>query len=186
MRLLIGIAMLALVAAPASAYMLTNGSFESGLTGWTNNTNWGTDGAFPNPGSASDGSHWASISNGGNSSFVHTLSQSVPYTGPVSLAVDINLGGASGVSDLIIRLKDGGSTIDSVTHHWPPDLPAWTTQNLSGTASSGTVTVEIEYNFPAQGWGQTGVNVDNAILTPEPAGLALMLLAGVPLLRRRR
>ena len=180
MRILIGLVVLA-VALPASANMLTNGSFEDGMNGWSGGpSRIDADQYNPDPATL-DGAHKAGDSN--CNARASSTYQSVSATGPVTLTGGL-AGGDAGGYTYYVKLWDGAVGGTLLGQKVLSGINNWQLFSLSGTAT-GTVTVEFGSTGAGQ-WGPVGFHVDALDLTPEPASMALFALAGLPLLRRRR
>jgi hypothetical protein len=170
---------------PTPGAYLLNPSFEEAggsLNGWTNNTSWGIDGLFPNPGGAVDGSHWASYSYGGGGTVMHEIYQNVAVSpgGTYRLSGYYNLGGTNGWAKGSLMWYDGtytgsggGTEIDSLTWSYGMGIIPWT--QLSGDINPTGSTIGFIVRADISGWGG-GVNVDLCNLvdisgptnTPEP------------------
>jgi len=150
--------------------LLANWSFEdSGGTshpGWTNNSAWGTNGTFPNPGGAYDGYQWASYSYGEGSSVVQDLYQSVPVTPghTYRLAVWADLGGSVGSETMSLLWSNGGypgssggTPVGSLS--WSNGDPGMEWTEISGEISPPGSTVTYILRAEISGWG-AGANLD--------------------------
>lgn len=209
MRILLGLAVLAIVAAPVSANLLdlVSGGFE--------NTDPATGGAWPidgtghqwqgaiernstiwGPGAAYSGEKWGSIQSGGASftkrawiqSFTVPPSESVTLTG-------VRAGGHNGdgtQATLFVQLIDGCGEGGAVLGQW--SMVTSTTGGFGWTPfmigpvhpNAGGVTIRFGITVGG-GWSNgTALHLDSLELTPEPASMALFGLAGLPLLLRRR
>ncbi|GMU22076.1 MAG: hypothetical protein AMXMBFR13_21640 [Phycisphaerae bacterium] len=205
MRYLIGLAILAMVAAPASANLLsaTDGGFEDpwtdGAPDWFSQKQNGLierDSGIHGPGPAPQGSHYGSLQTGGNVG--HAAWITIPASGPLSLDMWVAGGTTGATATLFVELRDGNEN-GAVLDAWSANLPnpygfGWTklssaslnNEPLTGVATSGQVTVKVGYSNLV-GWSNgTAIHIDDVVLTPEPASLALFSLLGLPLLRRRR
>jgi len=162
--------------------LLTNPGFElSGGTshpGWIHSF-WNTNGFFPDPGAAHEGSQWASYSYGGGGTQSAEIYQTVSVTPgrTYRLTAYAGVGGIESAG-IWVYLQwwngtygggGGANTLDSVTWTWPDEQSPWL--ELSGTAvpTSGTLTFVVRAD--AQGWG-AGVNLDDCsvvdISPPDP------------------
>ena len=192
----------------ASANMLQNGSFETGDTSWWPSSRSGaigyyTDGTdWNNPPEATcdGGSHWGTMGGGASGVYWGWAYQEVAYTGSVVLDGCIK-GGLAGGGTFAVYLVDGpysstedGSPLKTTSIIDKAEIPlvggmSWTAVNLSGNASSGTVTVVWGLtSVPGNGqpWGSQTIHGDAFNLVPEPATIALLGLGGLALLRKRR
>lgn len=207
MKKLMVIAMLAL-ATPAFANVLVNGDWSTGdETGWTRwRAPWGsTEGWAVTSGgpTAPEGTLFGS---GGNGSYGWYQVVAVPASEMVTVTADWkgDIGGAGWAEVMLYTSADpnanwgnladsgGAGDIAFKKDSWgmnPPTAWGWQAASLSphpsgngGTIHSlGYVCVALKLG----GFPMGTVSFDNIILTPEPAA-ALLLLAGLPLLRRRR
>ena len=181
MRIFIGLVVLAL-AVPASA-ALVNGNFETGdLTGWS------TDVQVVNPTSYvpdpdfMDGSYRAGDSNCN----ARDTYMSQEGSCPVNPAWDCYLigylaGGDNGGYTYYAGVQGGGRLTLSGVNNWQP-------VNINiGPCIGQSVVVEVGSTGDGT-WGAVGYHVDvlDLVCIPEPVSLALLGLAGLPLLRRRR
>lgn len=202
MTVLVTVAMLCVVASPATANLLSNGSWQMGNnTGWTAAGGMVTNGTPGYPGNApgeSDGYVWGSNANwtaaGGN-----TTQAVAPPMAAASYNVD---------ASVYLKLFDTGGITSSITAELLIDGVVQDTQAISGAAIDtawelktlsyvGPVTTDAAIRLTTAINGQDGRDIDigapwawawadGAVLTitPEPASLLLVLL-GLPLLRRR-
>ena len=194
MRILIGLVVLAL-ALPASG-AIVNGSFEDGLTGWTcTNVMINPSSYVPDP-DFIDGENRAGDSNC-NARDSSGLQEASCDVNP---ALDCVLtgylaGGAPG--GLTYWVKVNGTKVIELSGvndwHGLAGVPYDQGANPDAGINLGPCvgqTVEIEFGSTGDGaWGAAGYHVDAFVLEciPEPGtGLSLLLLAGLPLLRRRR
>lgn len=213
MRVAIGLMVLGLVAASASAATILPNTLlvDPGFEGMPGSGAWLTTGTAPAWGDA-----------------VHTASPQYHDGGSINAARDTGYGtynnqayqtvalpggpgdswqfegyahaGPQGVFNRsIINIRDGGVAgpiLYSQTVTGPaapgsadPTNPTsnWTQVAAAGISASGSVTVEFILEGQAS-WdsGAAASRVDDFALTPEPASLALFALVGLPLLRRRR
>jgi len=166
--------------------LLANPGFEqssgSSHPGWTHSF-WNTNGFFPDPGAAHEGSQWASYSYGGGATQSAEIYQTVSVTPgrTYRLTAYAGVGGTeSGAILVYLRWFDGAYgggpgtvNLDSVSWTWPDEQSPWL--EMSGTAvpTSGTLTFVVRAD--AQGWG-SGVNLDDCsvvdisppVPTPSP------------------
>ncbi len=209
MRILLGVAVLAMLAAPVSANLLSpsDAGFEDpwpdGAPEWYSQKQNGLierDSGIHGPGGPHSGLHYGSLQTGGGAQ-----TQAAWITIPASGAMALDMWASAGTlpdngttASFFIQLIDGDQNGAVLSQWQSPVFSAfgmgWTqlssgTMNgapLTGTAGSGQVTVKFGYTIYG-GWSNgTAIHVDDVALTPEPAGLALMSLLGIPLLRRRR
>ena len=199
MRVAIGLALLALVAAPVSANLLSpsDGDFEDpwtdGAPDWYSTVTSGTperDSGIHGPVGANTGDHWGSVQAGG-SNVQGSMYITIDTDGDMQLDLVIAGGSAGVAANLYVQLIDGdqnGAIIDSITSNVAAGSGfGWTPISLSGTAASGQVTIKAGYAAAGPDWSNgTAVHLDTIVLTPEPTSLGLLALAGLPLLRRRR
>ena len=181
MRIFIGLVVLAL-ALPASG-AIVNGSFEDGLLGWTcTNVMIDPSSYVPDP-DFMDGLHRAGDSNCNSRD---SSGLQVAYC-DVNPALDCVLtgylaGGSSGGLSYWVKV-DGVKVIELT------GIENWNAFDANVGPCVGQA-VEIEFGSTGDGtWGSSGYHVDAFVLEciPEPStGLSLLLLAGLPLLRRRR
>jgi len=198
MRILLGMAVLAMLAAPVSANLLSpsDAGFEDpwpdGAPEWYSQKQGGLierDSGIFGPGAPHSGSHWGSLQTGGNSD--HAAWITIDASGAMLLDGWAAGGTNNANATVYVQLIDGdenGTVLVTLSYNMPVTQGfGWTAlPTLSGNASSGQVTVKIGYDI-ISGWSNgTAIHVDDLVLTPEPASLALLSLLGIPLLRRRR
>ena len=181
MRILIGLVVLAL-ALPASG-AIVNGSFEDGLNGWT------CTNVMINPSSyVPDPDFMDGVARAGDSNCQSRNSSGAQEAYcPVNPALDCVLsgylaGGSSGGLSYWVKV-DGVKVIELA------GVENWNYfEHVIGPCVGQAV--QIEFGSTGDGtWGAAGYHVDafELVCIPEPsAGLSLLLLAGLPLLRRRR
>ena len=184
MIVLLGMVTLALIATPASAGLI-NGGFEAGLAGWTTtNVVINSDQGIPSP-PTMEGVNRAGDGNcdsrtGGGSQTAICLAPPAPdctltgYLAGNGQATNryVRISGPCGMQEVIFP---GGS------FNWQP-----VELTLPDCCESEIL---VEFGQTGNGsWGSSGYHVDAFVLecTPEPTSLALICLAGLPLLRRRR
>ena len=186
MRIFIGLVVLAL-AVPASGALI-NGGFEDGLTGWTcvnvlndPSTN------IPDPDNL-EGDHRAGDSNcdsrsGGG---YQTAICEPPIEPDWDCVLTGGLAGGGPATNYYVTLT-GPCGTDQVT--WPGGIFNWSMFELV-LPDCCMSEVTVEFGMTGNGaWGAAGYHIDALVLEciPEPgSGLSLLLLAGLPLLRRRR
>ena len=185
MRIFIGLVVLAL-AVPASAG-LVNGDFEAGLVGWTVSNVMNDPSTYiPSPANL-DGEHRAGDSNCNSRTSVG--SQVTICEPPMEPDWDCNLTGglAGGGPSASYWIKLTG-VCGTQQHDFPGGVYNWvmTDLTLEGCCMSE---VTVEFGEVGNGaWGPAGFHIDALTLecVPEPTGLLLIGLAGLPMLRRRR
>ena len=198
MRILIGLVVLAL-ALPASAG-LVNGDFEAGLNGWTC-TNVMNDPStnLPTPRNL-DGDHRAGDSNCNSRTSVGSQTAMCldPIDGP-DCQLTGGLAGGGPSPSYWVKLTGPCGTVqidfpggiynwqvfaDAAVGGVEPTYPAMVLPTCCGSE------LTVEFGEVGNGaWGAAGFHIDALVLecVPEPGtGLSLFLLAGLPLLRRRR
>ena len=180
MRIFIGLVVLAL-AMPASA-ALVNGSFEDGLTGWAcMNVMINPSSYVPDP-DFMDGVARAGDSNcnARNSSGAQEAYCPVRPDWDCVLSGYLAGGDAGGLTYWV--KVDGVKVIELA------GVQNWTYfEHVIGPCLGQPV--QIEFGSTGDGtWGAAGYHVDalELVCIPEPAGLLLLCLGGLPLLRRRR
>ena len=185
MRVLLGIVALALIAAPASGALI-NGGFEADLAGWAcTNVMINPSSYVPNPATL-EGVKRAGDS---NCNARNSLGSQMAMCDPVIPDGECHLtgglaGGDAGGYQYFVRLIGAGGTDQIVLG---PGVNNWVMFDLVVYDSCEEVTVEFG-STGAGAWGAVGYHVDalELVCIPEPASLALLCLAGLPLLRRRR
>ena len=186
MRILIGLVVLAL-AVPASAGLVNGGFEDTTLTGWTC-VNVMSDPSTHVPSPANlEGDHRAGDSNcdsrtGGGSQTAWCLP---PPDAPDCVLTGGLAGG--GPAENYFVILSGACGTQQVT--WDGGIFNWSMFELV-LPDCCESEVTVEFGMTGNGaWGAAGYHVDAFVLEciPEPGtGLSLLLLAGLPLLRRRR
>jgi len=187
MRLLIGVAMLALVAAPASANLLGNPDWETGaLSPWTGDSTLSLNSTINGPGQLPGSSFYGGVQSGGSPALwfeqvVTGLNPAVTYILDGMIAGGVTSSSATAIVKLI------GASTDTFTQAWAGGVGWHAFDQLSTQPTAeGQITVRFDVTASA-GWSNgTSLFADNMTLTPEPVGLALFGLAALPLLRLRR
>ncbi len=194
MRVVVGLAVLALVAAPASAILLTNGGFESGTAGWSStHGDFGVGSNIWDPGAAPEGATKGYVQNG-NASGSHYAYQTVTVPAGSNLTLTGWWAyGAWANAEHGVFVFDGagvgGAVLNkvSVTPSPLPQGTGWMPFNLNVAVPGASTQVTVAFGWVNGSWNNGNATyADGLVLTPEPAGLALMSLLGIPLLRRRR
>jgi len=155
------------------ANLLTNPSFESGLSGWTNASSpaYLADGAYPNPVTAEDGAHWVGTSCGYDSGTkTPELRQvvSVNALNKYFLSVWVNTQGSPNTCSAFLQWKNGAATGDGQC-----TTIASTTSNTSGwkrlyaivTPTTSQLTIALKLSWSCGGLGGGG-NFDLAEVRP--------------------
>ncbi len=179
-------AALGLMVAPASA-MLINGDFEAGTTGWGGNVELNS--TIHNPGASPNGGNYGSAQAGGQN-VDRTITQTVTGLTPfATYALDgywaSNSAGTIGTAKVTLT----GDTADSDTVAYGNTAGfGWTPHNTLSAKASAAGELAIVYRVTTDGNWSNGaaIHVDGVTLTPEPGSLAILALAGLPMLRRRR
>jgi hypothetical protein len=191
MRILIGLAAVALLVAPASGNLLSpsDGDFETpGTSSWTGPIQW--DNPVWGPGGPHTGDHYAGVQTGGNNGNPYEMqltSIEVPPSELVTLTGFVSGGSNGQNADIYVQLISGGS-VDELRINIPITYGfGWTPFSLQ-IHSEGHITIVAGLQLvPPIGWSNgTAIYLDTLDLVPEPASLAMFALAGLPLLRRRR
>jgi hypothetical protein len=213
---LVTVALLGLAASPASAFLLTNGGFETGdLTGWSNPTGSGlvvasgaSGPAWASGTLAHSGNWYGGVQEGGAQN-PRYLEQTVVGLAPGQYDLQGQIyGGSWNDQHFVAQLidSDGTTVLDEmrVIFDATPTSFAWLpftsgTFNVSGgtgpitggglqaTPAGSSLTVRVGWVNSTGAWSNgTGAYFDSMVLTPEPASLALLGLAGIPMLLRRR
>lgn len=200
------------VAMPASANLLTNGSFEDGTNGWTTATfwspGWGTPapplesktslGTFGGFGGPQDGSHYLAGDVSGHANYhVGAYQTFATVPGQIYTVSGWYAGGVEASNDTgwwEVKIAHG-TTSD-------PDADGVViakqersngqyfdfAENFSNTftAQDTTTTLFLKWGrAESADWKISGAAFDNLSVVPEPATLALLAL-GLPMLRRRK
>ncbi len=164
------------------ANLLQNFGFEqsSGQShpSWTNPGTFGTNGAFPSPGGAQEGSQWADKSYGGGGFQQFEIYQTVKVS-PGSLyrlAAYCNVGGNNGTAVAKLMWKNGsyagdfsGTLLDSESWAYPSSSIPWT--EMSGLVTPTGTQLTIILRNEINGWGG-GVNWDNCSVVLQSSGAA--------------
>ncbi len=185
MRVLIALAVLAITTVSASASII-NGGFEDGMTGWSGNIELNS--LIHGPGGPYDGSSYGSNQTFGT--FDQEIYQVVTGLNPAvlyTLTGYISGGTLNAPADL--RAILAGDTTDELVAQLPHIYSfGWTPFELSAyPTAGGDLRVSFEIDFTTSSWSNgTAIHADGLTLIPEPSSLALLALAGLSLLRRRR
>lgn len=162
------------------ANILQNFGFEQSIgqnhtAFWINPGAYGTNGAFPSPGGAQEGSQWADKSYGGGAFQQFELYQTVTVT-PGSLyrlATYCNLGGTNGTAVGKLMWKNGsytgdlsGTLLDSETWTSPAGFIPWT--EMSGLVTPTGTQLTIILRTEITGFGG-GANWDNCSVVLQSA-----------------
>ena len=197
MRIFIGLVVLAL-AVPASAGIV-NGGFEDGLTGWTcTNIMINPSSHVPNP-DWIEGSNRAGDSDGPGRDCSGLQVAYCDVNPTLDCILTGYIAGGDTPDGYFYWVKVNGVKVIELTgvNNWyglagvPYNEGANPDEGINLGPCVGQA-VEIEFGATIAGatWGTpSGVHVDafELVCIPEPtAGLSLLLLAGLPLLRRRR
>jgi hypothetical protein len=181
---------LALIAAPASANLLQDGGFEMGPLnpdGWTGPIDY--DRPEAGPGGPAEGEHYAGMQTGGATGQTIAMTCTSIVVDPSTLVTLTGYWHVAGpFVEGLIQLIDGSSSNDTVIGQAGPvaGIPGWAPFELAGHIATGHVKIKVQYRITG-GWNTgSAICVDGLNLTPEPSSLALLGLAGLPLLRRRR
>jgi len=194
---LLMVALMGVIASSASANLLSSSDagFEDpwpdGAPDWFSQKENGLierDSTIWGPGPHS-GDHYGSLQTGGNAD--HAAWITINASGPMVLDMYVAGGSLDAAADLFVQLIDGDEN-GAVLDEWTQNIPTtagfgWTAlPTLTGNATSGQVTVKMGYDILG-GWSNgTGIHADSIVLTPEPAALVMLALAGLTVLRRRR
>ncbi len=188
MKIRLALALVCLVATPVLANLVNNGSFEDNggsTAGWTDAANsMGIDNTVPAWNPPDGGSHWAGASGG---SPIRTYQEvdvtSIP--GDVDFSGWFSAGGFTwGGWEGGVQIYDGDFATGTLITEWRENNTQTAEMNVtwSGPVPSGTLTIVMDITFANGG----GLNFDAFEVTPEPTSLALLGLAGMPLIMRRR
>jgi len=205
----------AITASASAANLLTNGSFEDGMNGWTKATfywaGWGTGapainsitglGTFGGFGGPQDGSRYAGFDISGHANYHVGAYQT--FATEVGQTYDVTgwfAGGREAANDSMwweIKVSpgmtsdpDAAGTLIAKREVGPNDPWFSFTEDFAGqfVATDSMTTVFLKVGrVQSADWKISAAVFDNlkVELVPEPAA-ALLLLAGLPLLRRRR
>lgn len=162
---------------PSGTNVLANPSFEQSSGGthpsWVNNADFGTNGNFPNPFGAQDGSNWASYSLGTSTLVAQELYQTVNVSAGVPYAFSMyhNTGGTGGTVSVLLQWIDGaysgkgnGATLDSAT--WNSGEPQTGWEMLSGNATPTGSQITFILRVEINGWSG-GTNLDDCSLIAQ-------------------
>lgn len=181
----IAASILTVIASPAAAQLVTNGSFETGdLSGWTVNASatFASTGGFDGYG-PEDGSSFAALGNVGG---IGTLSQLISTTSGTAYTLDYYLATNGSTPSYFSASWDGQEIGGSIVNN--PGVQPYTLYQFIVTGSGSDTLTFNERDDPAY------LALDNISLNPaavpEPATWAMMLLGfgaiGFALRRRRQ
>lgn len=178
----IGVALIAALGiGSAHASLVTNGGFESGMSGWSTVINSGSSGAGSQGPAAFEGSNYFwGFDNSGPGHLKQTLATQVGGIYQISLAFNTN--GTVPPNALSLVVGDLNQVLNLAQFDWRTFTGSFTASSLSTdidllfTTLPGTGTVWID----AVTVDQTGQSV------PEPASIALTALGLAALASRRR
>jgi len=178
---LVAITVLSVSAAHAS--IVTNGGFESGLTGWTTSVNNGSVGAGSQGPAAFEGaSYFWGFDNQGPGTLQQILSTNIGAIYQIALAFNTN--GAVPPNSLAISAGDLSESLNLATG-------LWTTYTSTFTASSTSTALNFFFNT-VSGSGTVWIDAVSVEqvgqVVPEPAAMALFGfgLAVLGAVRRRQ
>lgn len=160
------------LAGAAHASLVTNGSFESGLAGWTCTASPGSCGAGTQGGAAQDGAaHFWGFDNAAPPGVLsQSLATEAGATYSISLYFDTN--GSVPPNALSLDVGDLSMGLALVQDSWV---------NFSGTFTASSAVTALDLLFTTVG-GSGTVWIDNVVVervsaaVPEPAGTALVAL----------
>ncbi|MGE0487209.1 MAG: DUF642 domain-containing protein [Gammaproteobacteria bacterium] len=181
------------LSAPASATLLTNGSFESGLTGWT------TSGGLAQPDvvgtwQAHDGSRLIDLNGFMPGSILQNVATVVGQAYTLSFALSGNFSNSTDTKEVAVDVGGGATSYFFARPlGWSTANMLWTVIEHQFVATATTTTVSFTSLSDAGDFG--GHNAEGAVLdnirldavpTPEPGVLALAGLGLTGALARRR
>ena len=197
--LYLGFLLIVVVAMPAQAVnLVTNGNFNTGdTTGWWTYTGdpLNENIAVVNPGGY-DGSPALEMYNATNS-YSATVGQTLAITAGMSFTESLVYAdsewGGSGITLWFYDVATPSGTWDShvldwnwntIANNWEfPGDGTWKSfTSPTITAPAGTLSVL----FKLEQWGNSTIDYDNIVVTPEPATMLLLGLGGLALARRRK
>lgn len=192
-NLLLGLALLGLIVSPASAQILTNGSFESGLTGWSTFNASSASITPAVPYSNQNGTNVAQFpaaSSAGLTQFF-TLTPNTDYTFSALVAGDV-VG-----DDSVIRFLLGDSTfgiavIDQRQFQISATTVGTAMTGINYSFNSGIVTAAgLQIDSFSIGGTARVIYLDNVVITPvaaapEPGTLLLLTLGSTFVVVRRK
>ena len=215
MRKAVFVGLLVAVASPAFAGVMsiTNGGFDSNMTGWGyGNAGWGnnpialvsrnpTTDVWP-PGYSPQGGNAAGISYGGEFQGNHWIYQEVTgLTVGVQYTVGASIAGGQGGAQSMggsgwyqfgyvpgaysAATLDSGAGCVNVIAQTIDGVGAfpWTSGSANFTATQSTYTIYYKYGATGTNWNYYAPYIDGVTFTPEPV---TMLLLGIPALFLRR
>ncbi len=165
----------------SAATLITNGGFESDLTGWTCSTPGGNCGAGTFAGPQEGAKHFWGFDNGPGG----LNSQAFTTTVGAMYSIDFFYGSSSASPANNMSL-----TVGDLTHSFTFASSGWST--YSATFSAVAAFTDLKFFFDTDpGTGTLwldGIVVKSVSAVPEPSSLALLLLgfAGIFVLRRKK
>jgi hypothetical protein len=191
------LAMCAAISAPASAALITNGSFESGLAGWTTSGGLGQPDVISSPGwDPQDGNNLIDLNGFAPGFIAQDVSTVVGQQYLLSFALSGNFSNSSDSKEVVVGI-DGSDTAYFFAEPagWATTSMLWTIIQHAFVATDTTTTIAFTSasdGSDAGGHNSEGAALDNIQLNAqlaavsEPGPLALLGLGLVGVAVRRR